>query len=336
MNGILFKAHRNLKVVHLDSPDVVLGAEQMGEEAFLLERFDKLIAHELSDGFGCELERERAGTLCVRLALAAKSGTIHVEKPHKHGRSDNRGDERHHDADAEDLLREVAVGKTETGNDESNLSARNHAGTDSKASKEIESAEKRRNRASCDFGEDGKRGIDCAKVENRLGHECGAVHHHTHHAEENRHEECVDRGERLLNHVLKVGAGKGKTHHVGADDHRKTHIFEETGKNHRKTERESGDRLMRLEELQEPGHLLGRHNADERRTKPHAERLDSNHSDRRPVHTRRCGATGALCRHCSSDHTVSDGQHDETEHIVNHGARHDGHALLGIHLLAFR
>ena len=143
----------------------------------------------------------------------AHTTRLREEEAHEGRRRHHRRDERHENADAEDFLREEAAGEAEARDDEGDLAARHHAGADADRAEQIEPAEQRGQRAADDLGQNGEGRVDEAEVEDRPGGERRTVHHHAHHAEEDRHEERVDGGERLLDEVLEIRPAKFRTVH---------------------------------------------------------------------------------------------------------------------------
>ena len=309
--------------------------EERDEEALLAELLDETVDDELGDFARLELEDDFAAAVGVGLRVA-HALRLRVEEPDERRRRDDRRDERHQDADAEHLLGEVAVGKADARDDERDFATRNHARADAQGAKEVEAAEERRDRAAYDLCEDGERGVDAAEDQDRLRAERRNVDHHAHHAEEDRHEERVEVREILLDEVLYVGAREREAHHVRADDEREAERLEHAGDNERKAERERGDRAVRLEELEEPGNLLREHHADDCADEPHAERLQGRRADGAPVDALR--RSFACCRRLTlgTDDAHADREDDNAENVVDHCARHDRHALLGVHLLLLR
>ena len=92
---------------------------------------------------------------------------------------------------------------------------------------------------------------------------------------------------------------------------------------------------MRLEELEEPGNLLREHHADDCADEPHTERLQGRRADGTPVNALRRRLASRRRLALGADDAHADREHDNAEDIVDHGARHDRHALFGIHLLLF-
>ncbi len=335
-DGIARALERQFHVVHRDFPDAQVGLVRVldCEEALAAEFVDELAQHDRRHLVVGELEADLARICHGRLGVTHTT-RLREEEPHEGRRRHHRRDERHENADSEDLLRKIAVGETETGDDEGHFAARHHAGADADRAEQIEPAEQRGKRAADDLGQNGEGRVDETEVEDRLGGERRTVHHHAHHAEEDRHEERVDGGERFLDEVLEIRPAQRKARHVGADDHGEAHVLEEPGEDHGKSERKRGDGLRVLEELQQPGDLARDEYADERGAEPHAECLHGHHADCTPVHAGRGRAAGGLGREGGGDDAVADREDDEAKHVVDDRAGHDRDAFLGIHLLAF-
>ena len=322
-------ADGQLNVVHRDLPDVVRVRQARREEALVAELQKELDEHHFGDVLVRQLEHHlaRAVRAALRVAHALR---LRREERDERGRRDERRDERHHDADAEDLLRQVPGREADSRDDQGHLAARHHARADPQAAEHVEAAAERGHHAAEDLRGDGERGVDRAEDENRLRAERADVDHHAHRAEEDRHEEGVDGREHLLDRMLEVGAREREAHHVRADDHREPHHLEEAREDERETERHRRDHDGRLEEeFQKPRQVPRREHADQRRAQPHAERLGRDEPDLAPVHA----LAAAPARARGDDDAVADGEHDEAEHVVDDGAGHDRRALLRIHLL---
>ena len=331
-NAVAGTAERELHVVHRHLPDAVLLGKQRGEEALLAELLHQSLEHQLGRLVVAELEAGFARVVRGR-ARMPHAPCLRGEEPDQRRRRDDGGDERHQDADAEDLLGEKSARKAETGNDERHLAARHHAGADAEAAKDVEAAAHRRHHAPDHLRRDRNRGVDAAKNEHRLGTEGADIDHHAHGAEEHRHQEGVDRGKHLLDRVLEVGAGERQAHHVRADDHRQAHVLEEARQHQRQTEGHRRDHHRTLERLlEELGDPPRRKKRNRRRPEPDAERLERDKPDLAPVHAA-SGRPGGLRRLVRRDDAVADGKHDEAKDVVDHRAGHDGDALLGVHLL---
>ena len=90
------------------------------------------------------------------------------EETHESRRGDDRRDEGHENAYAEDLLRKVSARKAEARDYERDLAARNHPGADPEATEHVEAAAHRRHHAAQDLGRHGEQGVDAAEDEDRL------------------------------------------------------------------------------------------------------------------------------------------------------------------------
>ena len=133
--------------------------------------------------------------------------------------------------------------------------------------------------------------------------------------------------------MLEVGARERKAHHVCADYHRKAHELEEPCEDECKAKGhgryDHGAAEEGLEGFRDPARG---DEADCRCAEPYAERLRGDYPDCAPVHraVRRADFRGSVVR---GDYAVADCEDDEAEDVVDHGAGHDGHAFLGVHLL---
>ena len=130
------------------------------------------------------------------LALFADSGTGIFEHETQKRRGQQGGEQGHDDRHSEKTgiqYRPAIVdgGHTDTGDDQGNFTARNHAGADPQSSFEIEIHEKCRQGTTDDFGGDCQNRVDQADFQDLDIYEYPDIHQHTHYYKKYRNQKLV-------------------------------------------------------------------------------------------------------------------------------------------------